>query len=742
MTTSATSASSDFDSIPGYATIRAAYFASANSTARKFQLSGFPEPLSNTLSDSEIADELALGEDPYAVPREPVDAAPHQFSAIQILSAFQIAAAIETNDANSTGDDIVFLQTASVEEVSRFRAALDCFYDIAEPQMTHDCPTKKHIIWTIEKDDDWTVSRAVLELRGLVKNGCKLLLIAPRLDLIPGDIQQMISRHLKPRSISPDMVLATLSLTHSKTGKIAERDLQNRLPGDEDLWRLSALQLERALSGKTTLRVANTLKHYATNQSGASGPRLSGIFGQSEMQQAFQSIITDLNLWREGKVNWSDVSSSALLYGPPGVGKTMAAEAFANTAGIHFVGTSFAECQSAGHLGQMLSALYSKVNEAISKSPSVFFIDEIDSFHDRNGGGNNASYMRSVVNGLLTQLTRLNEAEGVIVLSATNFPERVDRAVTRAGRFDTHIQLQRLDRPAIQQMLSAQTGLEFTNSEQTARIVNNLIGSCGADVANFVRATKSIARQHSQALSYEHFLANIQDNDISGKTDELWRIAVHESGHLVVGTELGLGMPQEVVISPYGGEVLFPKRKFSTPPQISADLATLLAGREAERIFFSDVSNGVGLGPESDLAKAIKMAARSVLQFGFNASGSLCWQELSHPFHLSSLSGSDADHVRNLLSNAQIRAQEIVQYRQHDIERIARVLVEKRGLSSKELFQLLEYRPSTIEASANMNATLERPLRRQIIQACSNRLRCRALQFSQCAASHHALAIF
>ena len=64
-------------------------------------------------------------------------------------------------------------------------------------------------------------------------------------------------------------------------------------------------------------------------------------------------------------------------------------------------------------------------------------------------------YVIGVVNGLLTLIDRLSGTEGVVLIAATNDPQRVDPAVIRAGRFDRHIRVSAPDRAGIRSMLQA-----------------------------------------------------------------------------------------------------------------------------------------------------------------------------------------------------------------------------------------------------------------------------------------------
>ena len=190
-------------------------------------------------------------------------------------------------------------------------------------------------------------------------------------------------------------------------------------------WRVAAC---RDLRPPTPQAALVTLARFRPPHERKDALTLDSVHGQTEAVVAFDQLVEDLDAWRAGEIAWHEVTSSVLLSGPPGTGKTLLAQAVAGSAAAHFVKTGYAECQKAGHQGDMLKALYAAADQAIAKAPSVFFLDEIDSFYCRGQSSN--GYITGVVNGLLILLDRLNATPGMIVIAATNFVENVDPAIT------------------------------------------------------------------------------------------------------------------------------------------------------------------------------------------------------------------------------------------------------------------------------------------------------------------------
>ena len=71
-------------------------------------------------------------------------------------------------------------------------------------------------------------------------------------------------------------------------------------------------------------------------------------------------------------------------------------------------------------------------------APAIVFIDELDAIGSHRNP-KDQQVMKMTLNQLLVELDGFQPNSGVIVVAATNFPEALDKALTRPGRFDTHV---------------------------------------------------------------------------------------------------------------------------------------------------------------------------------------------------------------------------------------------------------------------------------------------------------------
>jgi transitional endoplasmic reticulum ATPase len=128
-----------------------------------------------------------------------------------------------------------------------------------------------------------------------------------------------------------------------------------------------------------------------------------------------------------------------LLYGPPGTGKTLIAKAVASESGAHFISIAGPEIISK-YYGESEQQLRSLFEEARENSPSIIFIDELDSIAPRRDDVT-GEVERRVVAQLLTMMDGLEERGQVVVIGATNRVDAIDAALRRPGRFDREIEI-------------------------------------------------------------------------------------------------------------------------------------------------------------------------------------------------------------------------------------------------------------------------------------------------------------
>merc|ERR1719236_441148 len=171
-----------------------------------------------------------------------------------------------------------------------------------------------------------------------------------------------------------------------------------------------------------------------------------------------------------------------LLYGPPGSGKTLIARAVANETGAFFFLINGPEIMSK-MAGEAEGNLRKAFEEAEKNSPSIIFIDEIDSIAPKRDK-TNGEVERRVVSQMLTLMDGLKGRGQTVVIGATNRPNSIDGALRRSGRFDRELDIGVPDANGRLEILRIHTkNMKLGQDVKLEEIAANTHGFVGADLA-------------------------------------------------------------------------------------------------------------------------------------------------------------------------------------------------------------------------------------------------------------------
>ena len=174
-----------------------------------------------------------------------------------------------------------------------------------------------------------------------------------------------------------------------------------------------------------------------------------------------------------------EAPKGVLLFGVPGTGKTLLAKAVANESNAHFISISGPEIMSKFY-GESEARLREIFKEARERSPSIIFIDEIDSIAPKREEVT-GEVERRVVSQMLALMDGLEGRGKVIVIAATNRPNALDPALRRPGRFDREIEIRIPDKKGRYEILLIHTRnmplAEDVNLEKISAISHGYVGA-------------------------------------------------------------------------------------------------------------------------------------------------------------------------------------------------------------------------------------------------------------------------
>src|SRR5690348_9702014 len=174
-----------------------------------------------------------------------------------------------------------------------------------------------------------------------------------------------------------------------------------------------------------------------------------------------------------------EAPKGVLLYGPPGTGKTLLAKAVANETNANFYSIGGPEIMSKFY-GESEERLRETFKQAQENSPSIIFIDEIDSIAPKREEVS-GDVEKRVVSQLLTLMDGIESRGKLVVIGASNRPNALDPALRRPGRFDREIEIGIPDQEGRFDVLQIHTrGMPLTedvNLESIAKVTHGFVGA-------------------------------------------------------------------------------------------------------------------------------------------------------------------------------------------------------------------------------------------------------------------------
>jgi len=459
--------------------------------------------------------------------------------------------------------------------------------------------------------------------------------------------------------------------------------------------------------------------------------RFADVAGVDEAKRELEEVVQFLKTPEKFRALGAKIPKGVLLVGPSGVGKTLLARAVAGEAGVPFfsiAGSEFMEML----VGVGASRVRDLFENAKKSSPSIIFIDEIDSIGRQRGLGIGGGHdeREQTLNQILVEMDGFEANTNVIVMAATNRPDMLDPALVRPGRFDRRVSIDLPDINGRREIIGIHAkGKPISAEVNLDKIARRTVGFSGADIANMLNEAAILAARENKkeidnkALEEAAIKVQLGPERKRMTTDEEKKMtAYHEAGHAVVTKILPHTDPVHriSIISrgATGGHTLIPPafdRYIETKTRLLETIASLLGGRAAEEIEFGDFT----IGAASDIERATEIARNMVTKFGMSSLGPMTmgthgenpWiaREVGEGKALSEeLAARVDEEVKKIMDKQFELAKKILRENKEKLDLVASELIKKETLEGDEFEDLMNKGEALHQAKETMSEKTEK----------------------------------
>lgn len=243
------------------------------------------------------------------------------------------------------------------------------------------------------------------------------------------------------------------------------------------------------------------------------------VAGMEELKQLVTEGFINVLRNRECARAYGITPPSLLFYGPAGCGKTFFAEKIAEEVGIHFMKIVPDDLAST-YIHGTQEKIGEVFRKAERKAPTLIFFDEFDAMVPRRSN-NEGNYQNGETNEFLCMLNNASE-KGIYVIAATNYPERIDRAVLRSGRIDEMIYVDMPDFMAREHLFRMSLSkLPSADDIDFGRLAGLTVGYNCSDISYIIKcASRKMfnASIHEEGTPYKAITQEVLEDSIVSKT--------------------------------------------------------------------------------------------------------------------------------------------------------------------------------------------------------------------------------
>lgn len=442
-----------------------------------------------------------------------------------------------------------------------------------------------------------------------------------------------------------------------------------------------------------------------------SDKKFADVIGHDEVLEDIKFITDFIENPHKGDNIGAKVPKGILFSGEPGTGKTLIAKAIAGEAGVPFIymnASSFIEM----YVGVGAKRVRELFKVARKNSPCIVFIDEIDAIGGERGTRGDNSERTQTINALLQEMDGFSGREGVFIIGATNLAETLDKALTRTGRFDRQVVINRPRDWKVRKELFEfyLNKLSVSDDINIDNISKQTTGFTGSDIETICNEAGLIAMQSDKEFVDNDCLEEAIDKHIfkgnrskkEGMEKDKLVVAYHEAGHAVMHYILDLPVSRASIIantSGVGGVVFGQEQDehLITKEMFEKRIKIMYAGRASESIKFGDVTTGAS----NDIAQATQLLKQYIGSYGFDDETGLV--------NVDTFTRDDIVLIEENFERAKILSKELyaschgLLNEKYDlVECLAQNLLEQETMSGEDIKVLLDRADGKVVESADV----------------------------------------
>ncbi|PAQ15011.1 ATP-binding protein [Bacillaceae bacterium SAOS 7] len=376
-----------------------------------------------------------------------------------------------------------------------------------------------------------------------------------------------------------------------------------------------------------------------------------------------------------------------LFYGPPGTGKTLLAQAIAKELNAHFFsasGSAFTEL----FVGVGASRVRSLFEQARKQKPAVIFIDEVDALAARRKAHGGEEAERTLTE-LLVQLDGGHANDDILFIAATNRKDMLDEAFLRPGRIDFSFLVPLPDTKGRREIIDIHVkDRKLSDSVHASldHLAQSTSGFSGAELHSLFESASRHAIRDGRDQIEKNDLDQALDRIILGHSSRSLhepemkrRVAIHEAGHALVQAVTKPGSVRKATIIPRGQALGYmapiPKDlHLSTTTELLDQVAMILSGGVAERLFLGEHS--IGVSGDVQQAKQIieQMVDSGMLQDGFTLTFNETERETK---------------MQEIFHAAFKKSENIIQERKQQFHQLVDALLTKETIEGSEIEEII-----------------------------------------------------